>query len=210
MGRALLGLALAAGLASQDDEAGFEPLFNGKDFAGMRFYLGRDGTADPAATFRVEDGVLFCTGRPAGYWYTEKKYKDFVLRFEYRYRRPAGEVDESRWAGNSGYLFYFSEHKVWPRSLEVQGMNRDVLGLIPIGGFKVKRVSEDREARARARRPLGEWNAVEIVSKDGRMTCSLNGTRISEFAEFEPFESPIAFQSEGAEIHWRRVRLKPL
>lgn len=210
MHRMFVGLILAAAPMVQDDEAGFVPLFNGKDFSGIKFYLGADGKADPAATFRVEEGVLVCSGRPAGYWYTEKNYKDFVLRFEYRYKRPAGEVDEARWAGNSGYLFYFTEHKVWPRSLEVQGMNRDVLGLIPIGGFKVKRVFEDREARVRVRRPLGEWNEVEIASKDGRMTCRLNGTRISEFAEFEPFESPIAFQSEGAEIHWRRVRLKPL
>jgi hypothetical protein len=204
--------------AAQEVEPGFEPLFNGKDFTGMKFFFG-EGKTEPGETFRVADGAIVCSGRPNGYWYTEKKYKDFTLRFSYRYaipnplperlKGPDGKFDESKFGGNSGYLFYLTQHQVWPRSIEVQGMNRDVLGLIAIGKFPVKKLFEDKEARARARKPVGEWNDIEIASKGGKMTCSLNGVKVSEFGEFEPFESVIAFQSESAEIHWKNVRIKP-
>lgn len=203
----LVAAALAPAGMAQEVESGFQPLFNGKDLAGMKFFFG-EGKTEPGDTFKAVDGALVCSGRPAGYWYTEKKFKNFTLRFDYRYKRPEKLEDDQKFGGNSGYLFYLTEHKVWPKSIEVQGMNRDVLGLIGISGFKVKKLSEDKEARLKARKPVGEWNSVEIVSKDGKMTCSLNGTKITEFGEFEPLESPIAFQSEGAEIHWRNIRVK--
>jgi hypothetical protein len=205
MVRVSLVLALLAGGAQ--DEAGFEKIFNGTDFSGIKFFLG-EGKTEPGETFKVAEGAIVCSGRPNGYWYTEKKYKDFTLRFDYRYKRPADLTDEEKFGGNSGYLFYAAEHKVWPRSIEVQGMNRQVLTLIGIGGFKVKKSFEDAEARKKARKPVGEWNSIEIVSKGGKMTNTLNGTKITEFTEFEAVEAPIMFQSEGAEIHWRNVRIK--
>jgi len=191
----------------RQDEPGFEAIFNGKDFTGMKFFFG-EGKTEPGDTFKVAEGAIVCSGRPAGYWYTEKKYKNFTLKFDYRYRKPENLADDTKFGGNSGYLFYITEHKVWPKSIEVQGMNRDVLGLIAIGKFPVKKAFEDKEARTKARKPVGEWNAVEIISKGGVMTCNLNGTKVTEFTEFEPFDSVIAFQSEGAEIHWKNVRIK--
>lgn len=214
---AFLGLVLALAGAAQE-EPGFEKVFNGKDWAGIKFFMGRQD-ADPAKTFRVEEGAIVCTGRPSGYWYTEKTHLNFTLRFDYRYpapnpekvnpkhKRPDGTVDETKWDGNSGYLLFIKEHKVWPRSLEIQGMNRDVLSVIPISSKA--RWTSDREARAKVRRPLGEWNAVEIASKDGVVKCSLNGTLVSTTTEHEFKDAGhIGFQSEAAEIHWRNVRIK--
>lgn len=199
---AVLGLVAAA---PQDDEKGFEKLFNGTDFTGIKFVLGK---GDPAKTFTVADGAIECTGSPNGYWHTEKTYKDFVLRFEFRYKKPSGEVDESKWGGNSGYLLFIEEpHKVWPKCVEVQGMNKDVLMLIPLG-VKSKQTFHDSEARKKVRKPLGEWNAVEIASKAGVITSSLNGTKISVIEAPDAKPGPIAFQSEGAPIGWKNIRIK--
>ena len=202
-----LALSVPLALPAQEREEGFKPLFNGKDFTGIRFILGRDQT-DPGKTFRVEEGAIECTGRPNGYWYTAKDYKDFVLRFDFRYKNPKGEVDQNRWGGNSGYLLFIDgKHKVWPKCVEVQGMNRDVLKLINLG-IKSKMTFHDPEARKKVRKPIGEWNKVEIVSKGGVITSSLNGTKISVIESPDAKAGPIGFQSEGVPIGWRKVRIK--
>ncbi len=210
MSRLMLALgflvpALGAGGIVEGQEEGFTPLFNGKDFTGIKFFL---NGKDPAKTFKVKDEILCCTGKPSGYWYTEKKYKDFTLRFDYRYKRPEGLEDDSKFRGNSGYLLFIESHKVWPRSCEIQGHNKSVLRLIGIGGWKGK-AEVDNEARKRALKPVGQWNAIEIVSKGGVITSSLNGVKISVVtAQEEVKTGPIGFQSEGAEIHWRNIRIK--
>jgi hypothetical protein len=63
--------------------------------------------------------------------------------------------------------------------------------------------------RRRARRPLGQWNSVEIASKNGEVRSSLNGVLLSVVSE-HPFKEPghIAFESQGTEIHWRNVRIR--
>lgn len=202
-----LALLFPPAVAAQEDEAGFGPIFNGKDFTGIKFQLPK-ADQDPAKTFSVEEETIAATGRPNGYWYTEKDYKEFVLRFDFRYKKPEKEVDEAKWGGNSGYLLFIEPpHKVWPKCVEVQGMNKDVLMLIPLG-VKSRQTFEDKEARSRVRKPLGEWNSVEIVSKGGVITSSLNGTKISVIEAPDAKPGAIAFQSEGAPISWRKVRIK--
>jgi hypothetical protein len=217
MVRAALGLLLALlGSPAGQDEPGFERVFNGKDWTGIRFHFG-EGKTEPGTAFRIDGESIVCSGRPPGYWHTEKTFKEFTLRFDYRYPVPDpvpdrikgadGKLDEHKFGGNSGYLLFGTEHKVWPKSIEVQGMNRDVLGIIMIRSKG--RYTTDREARTKARKPLGEWNAVEIAAKGGQVRCSLNGTAVSTVTEHE-FSGAgwIGFQSEGAEIHWRNIRIK--
>ncbi len=203
----MLRVLTVLALLAPQDEKGFEKIFNEKDFAGIKFYLGKDGAGDATKTFMAKEGAIVCTGNPAGYWYTEKSYKDFTLRFDYRYKRPADLQDDSKFNGNSGYLLFVKEHKVWPKSLEIQGMNKNVLAIIGIGGFKSKN-QVDSAARTKALKPVGEWNAVEIACKGGKVMATLNGTLVTTVTDLETTEGHIGFQSEGAEIHWRNVRIK--
>jgi len=202
----LLAIFLALAQPAQGSEEGFQPLFNGKDLTGFKFFFEEKGH-DPTRTFWARDGVLGCTGAPAGYLYTGKSYKDFTLRFDWRYVRPDGLADEAGFEGNSGYLLWVTEHKLWPRSLEVQGMNRDVCKIIPIASkadFKT-----DAEARLKARKPVGEWNSMEIDARGGKVWVRLNGELITTVNQHEFKDAgPIAFQSEGAPIQWRNLRIK--
>jgi len=196
-------------------EKGFQRLFNGKDFGGFQFVLGHNcaprpsgcGHTDPGTTFQVERGTIFSSGRPLGYMYTEKKYLNFTLRFDYRYLPNEGMERDDDFYGNSGYLLFITKNEVWPKSLEIQGSNSLVLSVIPVDS-KAKFTVDD-EARKRAIHPVGQWNSVEIVSKDGQVGSSLNGTLISIVSEHE-FREPgyIGFQSEGAKIYWRNIRMR--
>jgi hypothetical protein len=50
---------------------------------------------------------------------------------------------------------------------------------------------------------------VEIQSKDGIVKSWLNGILLNTITEHEFTQAGhIAFESEGAEIHWRNVRLR--
>ena len=192
------------------DEKGFEKLFNGKDLRGWKFALEGE-EPDPAKAFRVQDGVLVCTGDPAGYAYTERSFKNFTLRFDWRYKRPEGLKEEKDFPGNSGYLLFVTKSAalgIWPQSVEVQGMNRDAGKILPIPRDLKCKYEDFPEARKRALKPVGEWNAMEIVAKEGTVLVRLNGEKVAAVSECEIQSGPIGFQSEGAEIHWRNIRIQ--
>ena len=200
-GAALFGSATAAA----DKEEGFTDLFNGKDFTGWKVKLQKD--ADPEKTLSVHEGVIVCTGHPNGYFYTDKSYKNYVLRYDWQYKRPANLVEDSKFPGNSGCLVHIQPpHKVWPKCVEVQGMNRDHGKLLFLqckgkGTF-------DKEAKDKATKAVGEWNTTEITCKDdGSITAKINGTEVSS-GKGELTEGQIGFQSEGAEIHFRNIKIK--
>ena len=117
-------LVFWAAVIPQDAAAGskpgnqeFTPLFNGNDLAGFKTYLDpKAGDADPAKTWMVENGVIRCTGKPSGYFYTDKSYSNYVLRYDWRY--PAGSDPSS----NSGCLVHIhAPHALWPQAVEPQG-----------------------------------------------------------------------------------------
>lgn len=200
------GILLVGPTPAADDDKGFTPLFNGKDFSGIKFELGK---SDPTKTWSVVDGVIVCTGKPNGYFYTDKSFKDYHLKLELKYARPKDLTDDSKFGGNSGVLIHLTgDHKVWPKSVEIQGMNKDLGGVISIGAPNLK-FKKDAEAQKKAIKPVGEWNVVEVISKDGAFTSIVNGTKVAEGTS-DLKEGPIAFQSEGAEIHFKNIRIKEM
>jgi hypothetical protein len=211
----LLYLVLAAGLvglgtATAADDPGFTPLFNGKDLTGLKTFLG-DKNADPSKTFLVKDGVLIVTGKPAGYFYTDKSYKDYVLRFDWRYARPEGLKDDVSFKGNSGLLVHIQPpHMTWPKSVEVQGANAshgNTFGIGPKDNRATFKGSYDKAAQKKALKPVGEWNTTEVTTQGGNITVKLNGTQVDS-GSGQLTEGPIGFQSEGSEIHFRNIRIK--
>jgi hypothetical protein len=192
---ALSGPASAGG----EGQTRFTILFNGKDLTGF-VKVGADKT-DP---WSVKEGVIDCTGKPNGYLKTEKSYKNYVLKFDWRYLRPEGLKDDKTFGGNSGCLVHIQPpDKVWPKCVEVQGMNREHGKIFAIGGAKGK-FSDNSEARWKALRPVGEWNTTEVISQDGTLTSKINGTEIST-GKSELTEGPIGWQAEGAPIQFRNI-----
>jgi len=198
-------------------ERGFVPVFNGRDFAGVRFLLGPNcrpapagcGKTDPGSVFTVADGAIAATGNVQGYWYPDQKYKNFTLRFDYKFDRPADlDPGDEFYEGNSGYLVFITEHRVWPKGIEIQGNSNNMLHSF---GMDAKVVAKDfPDARARAFRSIGAWNSVEIVAKDGEIKSYHNGELLSHVTEHEFTEAGyIGFQSEGVPLRWRNIRIKP-
>jgi hypothetical protein len=196
--------------AQENAEEGWTALFNGKDFDGWKFHLGKEG-ADNNGTFTVKEGTLICSGTPAGYMYTEKSYRSYTLQLEFAFKRPDGLADDSEFRGNSGCLIHIGEKNalgVWPRSIEVQGANQQMGLILPIPRDVKCTHTFDKEALARVLRPVGEFNKMEIGVQGGDMVISINGAVVSTVGDCELTEGPIGFQSEGAETYWKNIRIR--
>ena len=59
-------------------------------------------------------------------------------------------------------------------------------------------------------KPLGEWNHLDITTKNGAITVKLNGVKVNEAIDCQPKRGRIQVQSEGAELFVRRIALTPL
>ncbi len=154
----------------------------------------------------IVDGTLVCSGKPAGYLYTKEKFASFVLRLQWRF-------DPAKGAGNSGVLLRVTgEHKVWPRSIEAQlhsGNAGDFwnIGEVPMQVDAARTKGRNTKKTHGNEKPLGEWNDYEIVVDGAWVRLSVNGQVLNEAWDCEVIPGHIALQSEGAEIHFRNVRL---
>jgi hypothetical protein len=193
----VLLLASMAG-CSPTRRSGFVALFDGTDLAGWRVVLG-GAPAPPGATFTVRDSMIVVSGTPTGYLATGRSYRNFVLRYDWRYADRAG--------GNSGLLVHIqrmTHEGPWPPCIEVQGMQSEHGLILPIGGAQGT-FTVDRDAITRTVRP-GEWNTTEVVSDDGALTSRVNGVEVSR-GRSGLTEGPLGWQSEGAEIHLRNIQI---
>ena len=161
----------------------------------------------------IEDDVLICRGKPLGYLYTKRDYRDFMLKLEWRW--PPGKKP-----GNGGVLIRMTgEHRIWPTSLEAQlniGKAGDFWGL---AGYRLSgpaermRTSDHKElgklTHLKKTKPLekppGEWNTYEIIAKGSTVTLIINGEEVNRATECDLNPGKICLTSEGDEIHFRNV-----
>jgi len=174
----------------------------------FKIFHGKEPTEEP--TWTAEGDVIKCTGQPRGYIFTKQAFDDFTLRLDYRYVPADDQTDEKQLeASNTGILVFISgEHKLWPVSLEVQGKHIEMGQIKANGGAAAIEIDDDDQARTDARKPVGEWNSVEVVSTKGALTASLNGTQVCKSDAGELVEGSIGLQSEGFEVQFRNVRIR--
>ena len=190
-------------------EKDFVPLFNGKDLTGWKTYL-KTGVEDDNHTFTIRDGILTITGEPHGYLYTKASYRNYLIRLDWRYERPLNLGVDRTFQGDSGLLMHISgPPRVWPESVQVQWFHQE-FGLIYLVPHQPgKNYTWDKAVADRAMHRVGDWNRTEVLSQDGRITCTLNGVEVGA-ATGKLVGGQIGLQSEGAPIQFRRVDIKVL
>ncbi len=174
--QAQTGAAAAASAAPPDSEEGFRPLFDGHSLGGWKT------TPDTPKSWKVEDGLLVLTGG-SSHLFTEDKFQDFVLRFEWRPRRKGY---------NSG-LF------VRGRQIQIADGSAGML----FGSKKAPGVPQ-------LHHPPGQWNSWEVTCKGTRLALRVNGKVAWEIDDFRPAALPIGIEAEGHPIDFRNLRIKRL
>lgn len=213
----LLGVAavtFAAPPAPAPLAPGEVSLFNGRDFSGWTYHL-----SDPKARWQdvwsidPAGGIIVCKGNPAGYIRTRARYKNYVLRLEWRFNPITKK------AGNSGVLLRMvGKDMVWPRSVEAQLQSGAAGDIWLIEGARLETPPErvdkgtprHRIAVRSNEKPIGEWNTYEITVNGDKISLKVNGDVLNEGTGAEAFRGYICLQSEGSEIHFRNIRLTPL
>ncbi|MSQ94877.1 MAG: DUF1080 domain-containing protein [Gemmataceae bacterium] len=214
--RQLLLVALTATLfayatvSHAGDDKGFKPLFNGKNLNGWKTVWRDTDKGDPKTVLTIKDGEIQVSGDPWGYFYTEKSYKNYVIRYSWTFPKDQPEKTTM----NSGLLLHIqTPHKVWPRSVEPQGRYKDHGKIYFPGWDKGTAPTDttfDEAAQKKALKQSHEWNTTEAtVRGDGTISVTINGIAVATGKS--PLTSgPIGFQSEGSRIHFKDIKIKML
>lgn len=212
-------------------------LFNHSDLSQFEIFIrGRGLNSDPEHVFKVEDGLIHISGREMGYLITRQPFHRFYLRADFKW----GEGTFGERAGqarDSGILYNIQgEQKVWPRSIEFQikegetgdfwltdggaitgsdgkrvtGPPGSALNIGHIGKGPQQNVVGFRNSAGEYERPHGQWNTLELVVDDKIVRQYVNGKLAIVGTDPSPTEGKILFQSEGAEVFFRDIRLFPL
>ena len=211
---ALVGVSAAvivvAGCASApraDPAPPWVDLFEDGSLAGWTVFAPGAGSQP---TWTIADGIVSCTGSPAGYLATEGEYLDYELELEWRF-------DPAKGPGNSGVLLRVQKQdEVWPRSMEAQLQDRRAGDIWNIGDFPARTAPERTSGRHTAREgecaelPIGEWNRYRIIMAGTTMELFVNGRRMNVATEVAEWPGRIALQSEGAFIQFRNARIRPI
>lgn len=208
------------GSASAAEPEGWKDLFNGKDFTG---WVNVNTEPD---TWSMHDGLIVCKGQPIGVMCTEREYENFILHIEWMHLEAGG---------NSGIFIWSDatppEGKQLPAGVEVQmlelewiHLNKDSQGnprpagyvsgeLFGVGGVQAvpdnPRGTRSMSVESRCK-PKGEWNSYDVVAVDGTVKLAINGKFVNGLAASSVRKGKLCLESEGAEIHFRNIRILEL
>ncbi|NUL82695.1 MAG: DUF1080 domain-containing protein [Armatimonadetes bacterium] len=212
---AVVALLAVGSMAQTDPRVGPKTkLFNGKDMAGWNFLLSdKNLKMEDVWSVDPQQGIIVCKGTPAGYIYTNQNYTSFILTLEWRWS-PVTKHE-----GNSGVLLRVQEpHKIWPKSIEAQLYSKHAGDFWLIDGAKLetdegrinKGAPNNRVRMKTNEKAAGEWNHYEIIVDGDKVTLKVNGELVNEGKGAEVIPGKIALQSEGAEIHFRNIEIRPI
>jgi len=178
-------------------EGGFRPLFNGRNLDGwVNVNCGPE-------TWKVEGGIIVCSGIPTGVMRRERMYENYILELEWRHMKPKG---------NAG-LFVHSDPVTAPgqpftRSIEVQILDgRNTANYTSHGDVFAIHGATMRPDKPHPRgwmrslpserrcNPAGQWNHYRVECRDGAISLA---------------KGYICLESEGGLVHFRNIRIQEL
>jgi len=216
---AMEGLSAQELVSTFGKEVQYEQLFTGKTAEEKPVNWFQVNTEPD--TWKLKDEVLVCSGHPIGVIRSEKEYENFILHIEWKHMEAGG---------NSGTFVWSSavpgDNRL-PDGVEVQMLELDWVNqnkrngekpplayvhgeLFGVGGVEVvpdnprgKR-SKSVENRCKGK---GKWNTYDVVCVDGTVKLSVNGKFVNGISESSQQKGYICLESEGAEIHFRNIKI---
>jgi len=197
-------------LVGRGEDAGFKPIFNGKDFTGWT------GELD---SYEIVDGAIVCRPKKGGTVFTKEEFADFVVRLEFKLP-PGGNNGlalRHPGSGNPAYVAMMecqilddNYEQVTGNKLDPRQAHGSAYGMI---------------AAARGyQRPVGDWNFQEVTVKGSTLKVELNGTvildgdvsKVTEFMGNTPHpgkdrtSGSFGFAGHHDPVAFRNIRIKRL
>lgn len=192
-------------ILSSKGGAGFEPIFNGKDFTGW---------AGPVDNYEVKDDAVVCKKGKGGTIYTKAEYGDFVARMEIKFPPNGNNGLAIRYPGNGDTAYV--------GMCELQVLDDHYKGIDP------RQAHGSAYGMAAAQRgyhhPVGEWNFEEVTVKGSTIKVELNGviildTDLSKITEYmanskhpgkDRTTGYFGFAGHNDPVMFRNISIKPL
>lgn len=193
-------LVMSSWSGAAEPDAGFTPIFNGRDLAGWKT-AGTEG-------YKVEDGKLIAY---RGTLNTEKHYDNFILRFEFRL--PPG--------GNNGIgvrdameIQILDDTAPKHAHIKLWQHHGSIYGVVP--------------AKQGSCKPVGQWNEEEILADGNHIRVTVNGqvvvdADLKEAMQAGPADGkpkkhanifsqsgPIGLRGHNSRVEFRNLRVKEL
>ena len=205
------------------NEIGIDKIIPGDKLKGESINWFQVNTRD--TTWEVNKDELICHGNPIGVVRSEKKYENFILHIEWKHMEAGGNSGTFVWSDANA-----DETNRLPNGVEVQMLELDWVNLNKRNGetppvayvhgelFGVGGVTtvpdNPRGERSKSieNRCLGkgEWNTYDVVCVDGTIKLSVNGKFVNGISKSSQKSGYICLESEGAEIHFRNLRIVEL
>ena len=175
-------------------------------------------------TWKVDGKELVCSGHPIGVVRSAEKYENFLLHIEWKHMEAGGNSGTFVWSSavpGNGRL----PDGVEVQMLELDWVNQNVKnGVVPpiayvhgelfgVGGVQTvpdnPRGTRSKSVENRCK-GKGEWNTYDVVCVDGTIKLSVNSKFVNGISKSSQKEGYICLESEGAEIHFRNIRITRL
>jgi hypothetical protein len=214
IGALLISCALIAAFVPQNwaldsQESREASLFDGKSLAGWQRFGGK-----PEA-WGVERGLLVNFGHGGGWLGTERDYRDFDLKLDFRltpgsnsgiYLRAPADTSHISRTGLEIQLLdeahpNFKSIQPWQRTGAIYHVAAPAAGHL---------------------KPAGEWNTIAIHAKGARVSVTLNGTKVvddrldqhpeleAEHPGLKRTEGRIGLQSHNGRVEFRNLTVREL
>jgi hypothetical protein len=173
-------------------------------------------------TWHIDKDLLICSGHPIGVMRSEKQYENFILHIEWMHMEPGGNSGTFVWSNANPPQDTRLPDGVEVQMLELEWINLNVKdGVTPpvayvhgelfgVGGVVTvpdnPRGTRSKSVENRCK-GKGEWNIYEVVCVDGVIKLSVNGKFVNGIAKSSQKKGYICLESEGAEIHFRNIKI---
>ena len=194
----LVTVCAAAAMAGAPPGEGWEPLFNGKDFAGWKLPERAKGS------WTVVDGVMDYDAKAGVTLWTEESLANFVLHIEWRLKTAKELYGSDKDESGKPYRFY-PDSGIFLRGMAKAQTNiwPSKMGSGEVWGFRTDKNMPEAIRKAcvpklRADKPLGEWNVQESTMNGEHLTVVLNGQTVidTDLPGIKP-TGPIGLQHHG-------------
>lgn len=216
----------SSAMATSDD---WTPLFDGTSFKGWHTY-GKDSVG---SAWQIDSGTIHLDSKAKNNYQTKgggdiitnDEFGDFDLKLQWKISKN----------GNSGILFYVQDDttkykETWNSGLEMQVLDNDGHSDGKIQKHRAGNLYDLVAGKEGAVKPVGEWNQVEIKSKDGKLDLYLNdvnvvsttlwddnwkkmvaGSKFKDMPNWGTFKSGhIGLQDHGNDVWYRDIKIKKL
>ena len=206
----VMAIAFSLQLSAQDHP--FVPMFDGESLSGWV------NVNTAPSTWRFEDGLLICSGKPIGEIRTERMYQNFIMEIEWRHMVPRGNAGIFVWADD-----ITARGQPFHRGVEVQVLENDYGNnrshtthgdIFPIHGATMDPINGRGGSRAFPTEfrsnPSPQWNHYRITCIDGSISLAVNGKVVTRGENASPSNGYICLESEGGIVHYRNARIREL